>query len=541
MRGVLRNSRSVGLAFLVLLIGRGSPVESQVSPPFEALSERLAKTTDAEEAYGMAQELLEMAKGSGETQELVNAYIQLARTSRLAGRARDAIQHADQGFAVLGDRYPSSQARQALFNEKAVALDDLGRVEEALLLGEKSYGLASSQGEPGALLQATQFIANLHGRIGNHAEALGYHLRSLKAFALEDTFPRLQVLNNVILTLTRMGDLDRAMAYSNQAEELRHSASSSDPRFSNVSAPLLLNRANLLRFRGEYREQLKVLEEADRLARAFPNEGTRALITGAMADAYINLEDYDQAAEVSRRALADTDPENSPYPHAIAMANLGLALSRSGNPKGGVEYLVRSRDILERIQSRAEALEVQGLAAEAYEEAGDLAAAVREYKRLKEATDEFRQGQLESRLVEAQAEFDLALSQKEVDLLETEQKVQALTISRQRQTLSFFAVGLLGVLLITGLVWNRYRLKNRAYESLAEAHARLDRALDEVKQLQEMLPICANCKNVRDDQGLWNQIETYISKHSQTRFSHTLCPDCARDLYPEETADLDLK
>jgi DNA-binding NtrC family response regulator len=60
----------------------------------------------------------------------------------------------------------------------------------------------------------------------------------------------------------------------------------------------------------------------------------------------------------------------------------------------------------------------------------------------------------------------------------------------------------------------------------------LQDALDHVQQLQGMLPICASCKKIRDDQGYWNQIESYISKHSEVQFSHSICPTCIRKLYP---------
>ncbi len=58
-------------------------------------------------------------------------------------------------------------------------------------------------------------------------------------------------------------------------------------------------------------------------------------------------------------------------------------------------------------------------------------------------------------------------------------------------------------------------------------------ALSKVKQLSGMLPICASCKKIRDDNGYWNQIEAYISDHSEALFSHGICPDCAKKLYPE--------
>lgn len=49
-----------------------------------------------------------------------------------------------------------------------------------------------------------------------------------------------------------------------------------------------------------------------------------------------------------------------------------------------------------------------------------------------------------------------------------------------------------------------------------------------------LLPICASCKNIRDDKGYWNQIESYLQKHSDAEFSHGICPDCMEKLYGDQ-------
>jgi two-component system cell cycle sensor histidine kinase/response regulator CckA len=59
----------------------------------------------------------------------------------------------------------------------------------------------------------------------------------------------------------------------------------------------------------------------------------------------------------------------------------------------------------------------------------------------------------------------------------------------------------------------------------------IEQSAKEIKTLRGFLPICAACKKIRDDQGYWTQIETYISEHSDAEFSHGLCPDCAVRLY----------
>jgi hypothetical protein len=61
----------------------------------------------------------------------------------------------------------------------------------------------------------------------------------------------------------------------------------------------------------------------------------------------------------------------------------------------------------------------------------------------------------------------------------------------------------------------------------------LQNSLAKVKKLSGFLPICASCKKIRDDKGYWRQVEEYVSDHSEALFSHGICPDCMRKLYPE--------
>jgi len=61
----------------------------------------------------------------------------------------------------------------------------------------------------------------------------------------------------------------------------------------------------------------------------------------------------------------------------------------------------------------------------------------------------------------------------------------------------------------------------------------LQNAIKEVNFLSGLLPICAACKKIRDDKGYWSKIESYISSHSKVEFTHSICPDCAQNLYPD--------
>jgi PAS domain S-box-containing protein len=74
--------------------------------------------------------------------------------------------------------------------------------------------------------------------------------------------------------------------------------------------------------------------------------------------------------------------------------------------------------------------------------------------------------------------------------------------------------------------------RRRAQDERESLILDLQAALAQVKTLRGLLPICANCKRIRDDQGYWTAVEVYILEHSDAEFTHGLCPDCARKLYP---------
>jgi PAS domain-containing protein len=75
--------------------------------------------------------------------------------------------------------------------------------------------------------------------------------------------------------------------------------------------------------------------------------------------------------------------------------------------------------------------------------------------------------------------------------------------------------------------------RKQAQAKLEGVIAELQGALSKVKQLEGMLPICSFCKKIKDDQGNWQRLEEYIGDRSQAEFSHGMCPDCARNQYPE--------
>ena len=103
--------------------------------------------------------------------------------------------------------------------------------------------------------------------------------------------------------------------------------------------------------------------------------------------------------------------------------------------------------------------------------------------------------------------------------------LQAFSVSMLPWGLAFMILSAL-----LGVFWGKIK---QADKEKSVVIAELQKALKKVKMLSGFLPICASCKKIRDDQGYWNQIEAYISEHSEAEFSHGFCPECAKKLYPD--------
>lgn len=109
-------------------------------------------------------------------------------------------------------------------------------------------------------------------------------------------------------------------------------------------------------------------------------------------------------------------------------------------------------------------------------------------------------------------------------------------IAGRRGDMLFDALGLAtSVCMVAGvaLIGPIFTSLNKFQSEQGRLITELREAMANIQTLKGYLPICASCKKIRDDRGYWNQIETYIRDHSEAEFSHGICPDCAKKLYPE--------
>ena len=132
--------------------------------------------------------------------------------------------------------------------------------------------------------------------------------------------------------------------------------------------------------------------------------------------------------------------------------------------------------------------------------------------------------------------------------LRENERIQTAVIARQRTIVTLVSLVLLLTAALLGFVAYYHHAERARSAEMTKANANLEAvnlqlrtALADVRTLTGLIPICASCKKVRDDQGYWKSVESYISSHSDATFSHGICHACAVTLYGDELADEMLK
>lgn len=112
----------------------------------------------------------------------------------------------------------------------------------------------------------------------------------------------------------------------------------------------------------------------------------------------------------------------------------------------------------------------------------------------------------------------------------------SLFIPPEKMLRSFALAVMIPALIAPPIVWvllDLLRQLRAAEHQQRELVKELTKRVSEVKTLRGLLPICAECKNFRDDSGFWHEVESFLTQHTEAEFSHSFCPDCLHKLYPD--------
>lgn len=435
--------------------------------------------------------------------------------------------------ALSGETDGIATASKSVY-EESVGLYRKGNITGARELVTEA--LAVLEKNPETDFQMAEFqtaLSDFNYILGYHREAL------LSSFAAADHYRKADCTDEEIRARANCGGLLLNFGvYSEAYEQLLKGQSMAEEHGMPVQeAQCRLNIAFILQNRGEYALAIDELERADALFQTGGYTTGRGFCLDRLADIRRKKGEYHKALLLHEEALRIKSEDGLAWEKLMIAANYGTTLIKAGEPGKALELCRRimaetegeeSPDYRAQIHTvEAKALLAQELPDRALESIG---AADILFSR--------SQGGQEDRnvLLKLRAE---ALKQKGMPdqaysfLREFLERSDELREQEKRKELAEMRVV---TEVKTALQKDAISAKNRELE---EANSRLRRALEQVQALSGMLPICPSCKRIRNDEGYWQQIESYISSHSTAQFSHSLCSDCLRKHYPDFDSERD--
>lgn len=473
----------------VLLLGAAvagaqTPSVSDVAA-LNADAKRLSDT-EPERGLTLARQALDLARVlgdvAGEAEALHNvavAYLTLGALD-LAGETAQAS--ADR-YAEAGDGRGEAQG----YNTLGLIAADAGDFATAMEHHLRALGIRERIGDREGLSYSYNNLANVYRRTGQYQQSLEYHALAL-ALKLElgDRASEAFSHQNVGLVYQAMGDVPRALEAFQRSLEIREALG--DARGIASS----LNNIGQIQAIGDPRAALATYERALEFRRQSGDRRGEANTYNSIGQVRLQMREPGAAVAAFQRSLEITATVEAPLLRAEAMRGLSDAEQSRGNYRAALDWLTRSVTLRDQVFNAENAERIS---------------------RLQAAHDSQRQAQ-------------------RIALLERDGALRAVELEREALLRYALVVVLALVAVSLALLYARYRLKHRAEAELRVQAAELKAALDRVQTLRGLLPICASCKNIRDDNGYWTQVEAYVAAHSSAEFTHSICPDCAEKLYP---------
>lgn len=323
-------------------------------------------------------------------------------------------------------------------------------------------------------------LAIIHMDVGDYPAAHQYQGEALKLCReAGDRRTESMLLNDMGILEYQTGDLPHALELFEMALQIAQSDGDQD-----MQARMLCNVGDLLTTLGRLDEALPYLEQSLALSEQLGTRKVQASALDGLSKIYSAREDFEQALLCLQRADELTREFKDQRSQAEFLRNIARVHQRRQAVEVALDYARQALTRTEAVNNKTEVAACHQLLAELFEAQGAFEQALFHFRQFHITKEE-------------------ALNEQSYQKLKTLRVIHETETARQEAEI--------------------YRLKN----------IELQTALDKVKQLSGLLPICSSCKKIRDDDGYWYDVAVFIRDHSEADFTHSICPSCYERLYPE--------
>jgi tetratricopeptide (TPR) repeat protein len=484
----------------------------------------------------------------------------------------------------------SSATRAKAALQLAESMRGTASDRDLLAAFEKAVALGHAAPDSATLASALHSLGLFYWS-RNHYDSGLVHLEQARKVRqmTGDRFGLGQELNSIGASYYQLGIYEQALEAYLQALDIRREVADTAGM-----ARTLTNIGMTYHDWGHHDRARRTFEEAAVFATASDSGAILGYLRNSQAMLFIDLRDYAQAREYLTQSLAaytgrrHVTPADSVSGWSLNTATTGLLLIREGRPAEAVVVLdsllaagvrrgsvrgqaranlylgeahralgdftrartafTRSLGFARPASQRMIALEALRQLVDVEESSGNSAAALHYLRGHMLLRDSLFSQTTTQRIATMDQRRESERAAHEMARLRENERIQAAVIARQRTIVTLVSLVLLLTATLLGLVVYYHRAERARSAEVTKANANLESvnlqlrtALAEVRTLTGLIPICASCKKVRDDQGYWKSVESYISSHSDATFSHGICHACAVTLYGDELASEMLK
>jgi tetratricopeptide (TPR) repeat protein len=460
----------------------------------------------------------------------------LALANRMeATRPLEALRAAKVGI-LLARQDGDQEKEMAFLSSAAYCSSQTGDLAQAVAYANEALTLSTRLGNRERMAKAHNILGITYTFMGSYSRALDEELEALRIreqLGLESA--SLQSMNLIGVIYHHSGQYPKAIEYYQKILD-RMAGKSDPPRTILVNLNIGFSKYKMGRFQEALEHHLMALE----LSRKTKDNPYLLYAYVNLGLAYTDLGNYPEAARYLHMALAGYQVDDQKYGRVQVLNALGRLDLLSGKVDHGITWAREGAALSELIQARDELKTSYELLASLYEKKGDYPDALKFYKLYASTKDSIFSNQESEKIADISMRIVSLKKDHEIGSLKNEKVISSLKLQKERYfslllgsgiiTLSLFVL----VLSISGKKTRNSKVLLEATNAKLQAlNAELQETVREVKTLSGLLPICAKCKKIRDDDGYWQQLEGYISKHTSATFSHGICPHCAEDLYPE--------
>jgi tetratricopeptide (TPR) repeat protein len=414
------------------------------------------------------------------------------------------------------------------------ALERRGRGEYLLALeaGNEALRIAQASGNLPLAAQAHNVLGIIENSRDNPAAALRHGLEELRIYEnLGDPSGLSKSLNNIGNSYRHLGDYEKSLDYHRRSLAIKLERGDQDGAGYSHH-----NIGEVLAAQGRFEEALESYERAETEWQAV---GNRRAVAAALKSEGVALESLGRLEESLRQlrasiALRD-DPPN-PHGEAETLVSLCRVLLRVGRPDEAVRSCRRAVTLAEGLgQTILLGDALAGLAA-AESAIGNLSVTGDLLEKQLALQGRMREQERSRLRSEMQATLTAYEAERNAERLEREAELHEENVRRGAAERNLALLVAVLLLVTTGMALYGFRNKRNSERRLRQQAEDLEQALTQVRTLRGLLPLCAWCHvRVRDDEGEWTPLETFVQEHTDVVMTHSICPECQKANFPERS------